>query len=88
MLYLGAGRSTPLIQDILKAKPRRIILNPSAENEKLAKAASSAGNETVEGCSRICAMNQTGRDESDDAATPKPNYFWKSSHRITESKKW
>jgi len=37
-LYLGAARSTPLIQDILTAKPRRIIFNPGAENPELAKA--------------------------------------------------
>ena len=48
-LYLGAARSTPLIQDILKAKPRRIIFNPGAENEELARAASSAAIETVKG---------------------------------------
>ena len=42
-LYLGAARSTPLIQDILDAKPRRIIFNPGAENEELEKATSSAG---------------------------------------------
>ena len=44
---MRAARSTPLIDDILKAKPRRIILNPGAENEELEKAASSAGIETV-----------------------------------------
>jgi predicted CoA-binding protein len=52
-LYLGAARSTPLIQDILKSKPRRIIFNPGAENEDLAKAVSSAGIETVEGCTLV-----------------------------------
>ena len=52
-LYLGAARSTPLIQDILKAKPRRIIFNPGAENEDLAKAASAAGIEVVNGCTLV-----------------------------------
>ena len=52
-LYIGAGRSTPLIQDILNAKPRRIIFNPGAENGELAKAASSAGIETVNGCTLV-----------------------------------
>src|SRR6185436_978520 len=42
-MYLGAARSTPLIDDILKAKPRRIIFNPGAENEELARAAQAAG---------------------------------------------
>lgn len=52
-LYLGAARSTPLIPDILKAKPGRIIFNPGAENEELAKAAASAGIETVNGCTLV-----------------------------------
>ena len=52
-LYLGATRSTPLIDDILKAKPRRIIFNPGAENEELAQAASSAGIKTVNGCTLV-----------------------------------
>jgi len=47
-LYLGAARSTPLIQDILTASPGRIIFNPGAENPELAKAASSAGIENRE----------------------------------------
>jgi predicted CoA-binding protein len=52
-LYLGAARSTPLIDDILKARPRRIIFNPGAENDELASAASSAGIETVNGCTLV-----------------------------------
>jgi predicted CoA-binding protein len=52
-LYLSAARSTPLIQDILKAKPRRIVFNPGAENPELEKAASSAGIETVNGCTLV-----------------------------------
>lgn len=57
-LYLSAARSTPLIQDILKAKPRRIIVNPGAENEELEKAALSAGIEIVKGCTLV--MLKTG----------------------------
>ena len=49
-LYLSAARSTPLIDEILKAKPRRIIFNPGAENEDLAKAASARGIDIVYGC--------------------------------------
>ena len=52
-MYLGAARSTPLIDDILKAKPRRIIFNPGAENEDLARAALAAGIETVNGCTLV-----------------------------------
>ena len=52
-LYLGAARSTPLIDDILKAKPRRIIFNHGAENSELEKAASLTGIETVKGCTLV-----------------------------------
>ena len=57
-VYLGPARSTPLIDEIVAAKPQRIILNPGAENEELAAAASGAGIEVVEGCTLV--MLQTG----------------------------
>ena len=57
-LYLGEARSTPLIDQILAAKPERIILNPGAENDELTEAASSAGIEVVEGCTLV--MLRTG----------------------------
>ena len=56
--YLGPARSTPLIDEIVAAKPQRIILNPGAENEELAAAASGAGIEVVEGCTLV--MLRTG----------------------------
>lgn len=52
-MYLGAARSTPLISDIVQAKPRRIIFNPGAENDELAKAARDAGIEVVNGCTLV-----------------------------------
>jgi hypothetical protein len=57
-LYLGPARSTPLIDEIIAANPQRIIMNPGAENEALAEAASSAGIEVVEGCTLV--MLRTG----------------------------
>src|SRR5437868_1678977 len=42
-LYLGPARSNPLIDEILEAKPRRIIMNPGAENPTLAEKAEEAG---------------------------------------------
>ncbi len=57
-LYLGPARSTPLIDEILAANPQRIIMNPGAENEELAAAASSVGIEVVEGCTLV--MLRTG----------------------------
>jgi predicted CoA-binding protein len=57
-IYLGPARSTPLIDEILAARPQRIIMNPGAENEELAAAASGAGIEVVEGCTLV--MLRTG----------------------------
>ncbi len=57
-LYLRESRSTPMIDDILAAQPQRIIMNPGAENDELAAAASSAGIEVVEACTLV--MLRTG----------------------------
>ena len=58
-MYLGEARSNPLIDDIIAAKPRRIIMNPGAENSALAQQAEDAGIEVVEGCTLV--MLQTGQ---------------------------
>jgi predicted CoA-binding protein len=58
-LYLGQARSTPLIDEIIGAKPRRIIMNPGAENSALAMKAEEAGIEVVEGCTLV--MLRTGQ---------------------------
>jgi predicted CoA-binding protein len=52
-LYLGETRSNPLIDEIIGAKPRRIIMNPGAENSALATKAEEAGIEVVEGCTLV-----------------------------------
>ena len=52
-IYLGPARSKPLIEEILAANPQRVIMNPGAENEELAAAASGAGIEVVEGCTLV-----------------------------------
>jgi predicted CoA-binding protein len=57
-LYLGAARSEPLIDAILKSKPRRIIFNPGAENEHLAADAARQGIEVARDCTLV--MLQTG----------------------------
>jgi hypothetical protein len=57
-LYLGESRSNPLIDEIIGAKPRRIIMNPDAENSALAAKAEEAGIEVIEGCTLV--MLQTG----------------------------
>jgi predicted CoA-binding protein len=58
-LYLGQERSNPLIEEIVNAKPRRIIMNPGAENSALAAKAEEAGIEVVEGCTLV--MLRTGQ---------------------------
>src|ERR1700724_1684779 len=58
-LYLGAARSSPLIDEIIETKPRRIIMNPGAENSALAEKAEDAGIEVVEGCTLV--MLRTGQ---------------------------
>ena len=58
-MYLGEARSNPLINEIIAAKPRRIVMNPGAENAELATRAEEAGIEVVEGCTLV--MLQTGQ---------------------------
>ncbi|HVF72045.1 MAG TPA: CoA-binding protein [Chthoniobacterales bacterium] len=58
-MYLGPTRSDSLIDDIIAAKPRRIIMNPGAENPGLAEKAGGAGIEVVEGCTLV--MLSTGQ---------------------------
>ena len=52
-LYLRETRSNPLIDEVIKAKPRRLIINPGAENSALAARAEEAGIEVVEGCTLV-----------------------------------
>ena len=58
-LYLGAARSNPLIDEIIATKPRRIIMNPGAENPALAERAEESGIEVVEDCTLV--MLRTGQ---------------------------
>ena len=57
-MYLGKQRSDPLIDEIVAAKPRRIIMNPGAENDELAKKAEAAGIKVDYDCTLV--MLQTG----------------------------
>ena len=57
-MYLGKQRSDPLIAEIVAAKPRRIIMNPGAENEELARKAEAAGIEVDYACTLV--LLQTG----------------------------
>ncbi|MFA5167343.1 MAG: CoA-binding protein [Candidatus Omnitrophota bacterium] len=52
-LYVGAPRSTLMIEGILGCRPQRIIFNPGAENDILEKQARDAEIETVRGCTLV-----------------------------------
>ncbi len=58
-LYLRKARSDKLIDQILQARPRRIIFNPGAENPELAERAEKAGIEVVEGCTLVMLRSGT-----------------------------
>lgn len=58
-LYVGPARSETLIEQIIAAKPHRIIMNPGAENDHLAERASSEGIEVVEGCTLVMLRSRT-----------------------------
>lgn len=57
-MYLGKQRSDSLIPQIVAAKPRRIIMNPGAENDDLADKAREAGIEVDYACTFV--LLQTG----------------------------
>ncbi len=57
-MYLGKQRSDPLIPQIVAAKPRRIIMNPGAENDDFADKARAAGIEVDYACTLV--MLQSG----------------------------
>lgn len=52
-LYLGEKNSTPLINEIIASKPRRIIVNPGAENDELQTRCQAAGIEVIEACTLV-----------------------------------
>ncbi len=52
-LYLGAKNQAPLYEYILSLNPNRIIFNPGAENDELAKLANKSGIETEEACTLV-----------------------------------
>ena len=52
-VYLSAKNATPLIDDILACRPRRVILNPGTENPELAARCTAAGIQVVEACTLV-----------------------------------
>ena len=58
-VYLGAARSNLLIDEIVNSGPRRIILNPGAENDTLTRTANARSIEVVEGCTLVMLTTGT-----------------------------
>ncbi len=52
-VYLSPEKQEPLIQEILAAKPRRVIFNPGAENPAAAAVLAAQGIEVVEACTLV-----------------------------------
>lgn len=52
-VYLSPKNSTPLIEEILGLAPRRIILNPGAENDELSRRCQSAGIQVLAACTLV-----------------------------------
>lgn len=57
-VYVGADKSTELLGEILKLNPRRIIMNPGAENSLLAEKAKEHHIDVVEGCTLVMLRTQ------------------------------
>lgn len=58
-IYLSEKNSTPLINEIISSAPRRIILNPGAENAALKSKCIDAGIQVIEACTLV--MLRTGQ---------------------------
>ncbi|HET8705376.1 MAG TPA: CoA-binding protein [Pseudomonadales bacterium] len=58
-LYVGPDRSEALSGEIVALHPRRVIMNPGAENEALKQRLEQAGIEVVEACTLV--MLRTGQ---------------------------
>lgn len=52
-VYMSEKNSTPLIDEILESGPRRVILNPGAENEELKRRCEEAGIQVQEACTLV-----------------------------------
>lgn len=58
-VYLSPPRSTPVVDDIVRAAPRRVILNPGAENDELQRKCEEAGIQVQRACTLV--MLHTGQ---------------------------
>ena len=58
-VYLSPKRQATLLEQVVSAKPRRVIFNPGTENPELAARLREAGVDTVEACTLV--MLRTGQ---------------------------
>lgn len=61
-LYVSPALSTDLADDILAAKPARVIFNPGTENPELERQLATAGVDTVRACTLV--LLRTGQFET------------------------
>lgn len=52
-LYVGPARQEPIIEDILKKKPKRVIFNPNTENPGAYEKLKDAGITVTEACTLV-----------------------------------
>src|SRR4051812_6610447 len=57
-MYVGRQRSERMIDEVVRTQPRRIIMNPGAENDELAEAARRVGISVQYDCTLV--LLQTG----------------------------
>ncbi len=58
-LYIGRQRQAEYYNSLLELKPKRVIFNPGAENDELARMLKANGIETLEACTLV--MLSTGQ---------------------------
>jgi uncharacterized protein len=58
-VYVGPKNLEPLVEDIIRLRPRRVILNPGTESDSIADALSESGMEVVRACTLV--MLTTGQ---------------------------
>jgi predicted CoA-binding protein len=52
-IYVAPERQTPVLQDLLAIRPRRVIFNPGAENPEAAATLAQAGITVIEACTLV-----------------------------------
>ncbi len=67
-VYLSPERSAALREELLCARPRRIIFNPGAENPELARVLANAGIEVLNACTLV--LLRTGRFDRRQETAP------------------